>query len=872
MESTRVAQGTVDQDLEEAARDIVPACNTMDVSIKGSNSSTMSGHQNLEKVASLADSTNEAVSLSGTTGSAIMTSTLTLSNTAAPFSQMASGGGAMRTASHPPALVEYEDSIGSSDGSLSGTETAKQQTAITLTQLEVKGVDSMESSDLLPDSMSPQHVGSPNLVIDTGEGTKIEANPVISNDSRASTHTNSEMSKASGNRTTAHQLQKNLQNSEQLNSQEQADIDERTIDLDACIDESDMSSEEEEETETKTTNTSLNTLTLYNQPSMTFSSGATQAAGAHNSQQHNTQATGSNHPRSYTILKINSAPSTSLVPNGGPCGSSSKALNSRQQLKGGYPEGVVGGEGSNQLRVRQVSKMKQFFTTLQTFGNKMSAEVAEQVQELITALVNGTASIEEFHQEIQTVTNYPLKELIIPFLRENLGYFRQELKDSSQALSDILGDSAAPSTSVGLTPQLVDDELPMLSNSKSGQAVRTVTSITSSVSSSQPHNTAAGTSRSVNTQTAAAAAQQHGTGIGAHAKAHSHVDLTDRMESGHSTSSSSMIGKKRANRLSNDRISMDKDVQTSYLAHPATKRPHTSSIVSESTVITSSTSSASAAAHRHPSSHPHTLHHPHTGTDVVPHPPVAAAAATGGGGGGVMSSRGAGFVTLEHLRKRSQATSEDWGHVETMLTSIMGMIDRTRQAVAALKERVVATQAEMDRREHDLEGVIQQRLADAMDKMKRQAAEDKQNLMQEAGKQMRDAVATVRADMESHIAQAQAMGVKEALKESNFQSSSKENCWNCGRRATETCSGCNKARYCGTFCQHKDWSNHMHHCASTTSTSSTTASQPGRATPTITVTPQAATAVVGATEMIQLAPTQTIPHNAVGITVKTEQT
>ena len=34
-----------------------------------------------------------------------------------------------------------------------------------------------------------------------------------------------------------------------------------------------------------------------------------------------------------------------------------------------------------------------------------------------------------------------------------------------------------------------------------------------------------------------------------------------------------------------------------------------------------------------------------------------------------------------------------------MLTSIMGMIDRTRQAVAALKERVVATQAEMDRRE-----------------------------------------------------------------------------------------------------------------------------------------------------------------------------
>ena len=36
---------------------------------------------------------------------------------------------------------------------------------------------------------------------------------------------------------------------------------------------------------------------------------------------------------------------------------------------------------------KQSAKIKQFFTTLQTFGNKTSQEVAEQVQELITALV-----------------------------------------------------------------------------------------------------------------------------------------------------------------------------------------------------------------------------------------------------------------------------------------------------------------------------------------------------------------------------------------------------------------------------------------------------------------------------------------------------
>lgn len=30
--------------------------------------------------------------------------------------------------------------------------------------------------------------------------------------------------------------------------------------------------------------------------------------------------------------------------------------------------------------------------------------------------------------------------------------------------------------------------------------------------------------------------------------------------------------------------------------------------------------------------------------------------------------------------------------------------------------------------------------------------------------------------------------------------------------ASETCSGCNEARYCGLFCQHKDWESHHKVC------------------------------------------------------------
>lgn len=46
-----------------------------------------------------------------------------------------------------------------------------------------------------------------------------------------------------------------------------------------------------------------------------------------------------------------------------------------------------------------------------------------------------------------------------------------------------------------------------------------------------------------------------------------------------------------------------------------------------------------------------------------------------------------------------------------------------------------------------------------------------------------------------------------------------QSCWNCGRKASETCSGCNVARYCGSFCQHKDWENHHLVCGKASVTS-----------------------------------------------------
>lgn len=50
-------------------------------------------------------------------------------------------------------------------------------------------------------------------------------------------------------------------------------------------------------------------------------------------------------------------------------------------------------------------------------------------------------------------------------------------------------------------------------------------------------------------------------------------------------------------------------------------------------------------------------------------------------------------------------------------------------------------------------------------------------------------------------------GCTESFGDRNLQSC----CWNCGRQALETCGGCGIARYCGSFCQHRDWEAGGHH-------------------------------------------------------------
>ena len=70
--------------------------------------------------------------------------------------------------------------------------------------------------------------------------------------------------------------------------------------------------------------------------------------------------------------------------------------------------------------------------------------------------------------------------------------------------------------------------------------------------------------------------------------------------------------------------------------------------------------------------------------------------------------------------------------------------------------------------------MIKQRVSEAVEKVKRQSAEEKQRLVLEANTKLRDAVSAARSELEGRMAQAQALAVQEALKEANTQGSSKE--------------------------------------------------------------------------------------------------
>ncbi|XP_022172886.1 protein CBFA2T3-like isoform X2 [Myzus persicae] len=76
---------------------------------------------------------------------------------------------------------------------------------------------------------------------------------------------------------------------------------------------------------------------------------------------------------------------------------------------------------------RNHSKLKRFLTTLVQFSGQISPQTSERVKGQIFTLVNNLISVEEFHHNIQEMTNFPLRPFVLPFLRTHLPSLHRDL-------------------------------------------------------------------------------------------------------------------------------------------------------------------------------------------------------------------------------------------------------------------------------------------------------------------------------------------------------------------------------------------------------------------------------------------------------------
>ncbi|NXN87870.1 MTG16 protein, partial [Bombycilla garrulus] len=488
-------------------------------------------------------------------------------------------------------------------------------------------------------------------------------------------------------------------------------------------------------------------------PAMPPPPAATQGATRHPSFAPSTMMNGSSH----SPTAINGAPST---PNGfsnGPATSSSASLSTHQ-----LPPACG---------ARQLSKLKRFLTTLQQFGNDISPEIGERVRTLVLGLVNSTLTIEEFHAKLQEATNFPLRPFVIPFLKANLPLLQRELLHCARMAKQ------TPAQYLAQHEQLLLD-----------------------------------------------------------ANASSPIDSSELLlEVGES-------GKRRTPDRTKEN-GLDRDP-----LHPEhlSKRPCTMSPAQRYSPSNGLSHPPNGLGH--PPAGPALPQHyrledmamAHHYRDTYRHPdprerqrPAAV--------------HGARQEEVIDHRLTDREWAEEWKHLNNLLNCIMDMVEKTRRSLTVLRRCQEADREELNhwiRRYSDAEDMkkgsppsarphnsssaaaeapqldahrdfaprplsgympeeIWRKAEEAVNEVKRQAMSELQKAVSDAERKAHELITTERAKMERALAEAKRQASEDALTVINQQEDSSESCWNCGRKASETCSGCNTARYCGSFCQHK---------------------------------------------------------------------
>ncbi|XP_069758050.1 protein CBFA2T1 isoform X7 [Narcine bancroftii] len=411
---------------------------------------------------------------------------------------------------------------------------------------------------------------------------------------------------------------------------------------------------------------------------------------------------------------------------------------------------------------RQLSKLKRFLTTLRQFANDISPEIGERVRNLVLGLVNSTRTIEEFHTKLQEATNFPLRPFVIPFLKANLPLLQRELFHCAQLAKQ------TPAQYLAQHEQLLlngNSSLPMDSSE-----------------------------------------------ILLEVKENGKRRTPDRT---------------KENELDPDAL------HTEHLS----KRPCTPSPVRSFSPSNRLGNQSNGLSHMAP---PRLQHYRLEGIAVAQHyrdpyrPPEHKElrnrhCPTAPGVHGIEQDE-----VIDH-RLTDREWAEEWKHLDNLLNCIMDMVEKTRRSLTVLRRCQEADREELNqwiRRFNDAEDLkkemagetlhrltqgytreeIWKKAEEAVNEVKRQAMTELKKAVTEAERKAHEMITAERAKMEHALSEAKRQASEDLQSAINQQDDSTESCWNCGRKANETCSGCNTARYCGSFCQHKDWEKHHHIC------------------------------------------------------------
>uniref|UniRef100_F6S777 CBFA2/RUNX1 partner transcriptional co-repressor 3 n=1 Tax=Equus caballus TaxID=9796 RepID=F6S777_HORSE len=451
---------------------------------------------------------------------------------------------------------------------------------------------------------------------------------------------------------------------------------------------------------------------------------------------------------------------------------------------------------------RQLSKLKRFLTTLQQFGNDISPEIGERVRTLVLGLVNSTLTIEEFHSKLQEATNFPLRPFVIPFLKANLPLLQRELLHCARLAKQTPAQYLAQHEQLLLDANAsspIDSSELLLEVNENGKR-RTPDRGSAFLTTGPQEPTHQGQGRGwQEPQRRMEGTKENGSD-------------RDPLHPDH-------LGKRPCTLSPAQRYS-----PSNGLPHP-TPPPHYRL-------------EDMAMAHHFRDSY----RHPDPRELRERHRQLA-----------VLGSRQE--EVIDH-RLTEREWAEEWKHLNNLLNCIMDMAEKTRRSLTVLRRCQEADREELNhwiRRYSDAEDTkkgptpttarplnssagaegpqldmpreflprtlsgympeeIWRKAEEAVNEVKRQAMSELQKAVSDAERKAHELISTERAKMERALAEARRQASEDALTVVNQQEDSSESCWNCGRKASETCSGCNAARYCGSFCQHKDWEKHHHVC------------------------------------------------------------